>query len=415
VAHSEAFLGGKPEHSQLFLDAISHAQFSQLPAQRVFYQYVNDELGACIDLNQISPLDAAKNLKDRWRQEMQSPLRNHNFPLMNWRLVGGGALMAVLLAVGVAWTVSRRQKLGAIDLKMERTGWLFISPWVVGFLFLTLGPMVMSLILSMTQWTAVAPMTEARFVGLDNFRQLVAYDKDILPSLRVTGYYALLAVPLGQIAALAVAMLMNSKVKGIGAFRTIYYLPTLVGGVTMAAIWEWLLNKDYGLINHLLTPLAHRLGTTPPDWIHQDAARWAIPAFVLMSLWTVGGGMLTYLAALKNVPVSLYEAARIDGASPIHQFFTVTVPMISPLIFFNLIMAIIGSFQIFAQVYVMTGGGPGNATLVYVLYLYRQAFEFHNMGYASAMAWVLFVLVLLLTGFVIRGSRRWVYYEGLKA
>jgi multiple sugar transport system permease protein len=415
VAHSDAFLAGKPDHSQLFLDEINHAKISQIPAQREFTQYVTDDLGACIELNQISPADAAKHLKERWLREMQSPLRSKDFPLMNWRLVGGAALAAVLAAVAIVWAVSRRQKLGALDLKMERTGWLFISPWVIGFLVLTAGPMVMSLLLSMTQWTAMSPITDARFVGVANFKQLVAHDQDNLPSLRVTAYYALLAVPLGQIAALAVAMLMNTTVRGIGFFRTIYYIPTLVGGVTMAAIWKWLLNNDYGLINHLLSPLAHRLGTTPPDWLQQDAARWAIPAFVLMSLWTVGGGMLTYLAALKNVPVSLYEAARIDGASTLRQFFTVTVPMISPLIFFNLIMAIIGSFQIFPQVYVMTDGGPGNATLVYVLYLYRQAFEFHNMGYASAMAWVLFILVLLLTGIVIRSSRRWVYYEGLKA
>jgi multiple sugar transport system permease protein len=249
---------------------------------------------------------------------------------------------------------------------------------------------------------------------LDNFKALAMYDQDNLPSLRVTGYYALLAVPLGQIAALGVALLMNTRVKGIGAFRTIYYIPTLVGGVTMAAIWRWLLDGHYGLINHMLETPARWLGTTPPDWLQADATRWAVPAFVLMSLWTVGGGMLTYLAALKNVPTSLYEAAKIDGAGTVHQFFTVTLPMISPLIFFNLIMSIIASFQIFPQVYAMTDGGPGNATLVYVLYLYRQAFEFHNMGYASAMAWVLFVLVLLLTGIVIRSSRRWVYYEGLK-
>jgi multiple sugar transport system permease protein len=415
VALSDAFLTGKPDHSQIFLDELNYAQISQIPAEREFTQFVNDELGACIELNQRSPADAANRLKERWLGEMQSPLRNTDFPPMNWRLVGGVALGAVLVFAAALWALSRRQKLGALDLKMEHAGWLFISPWVIGFLFLTLGPMVMSLLLSTTQWTAMAPMTEARFVGLDNFKQIAFHDKDNLQSLRVTAYYAALAVPLGQIAALAVAMLMNTKVRGIGVFRTIYYVPTLVGGVTMAAIWEWLLDKDYGLVNHLLAPLAHRLHTTPPDWLHQDAARWAIPAFVLMSLWTVGGGMLTYLAALKNVPVSLYEAARIDGASVFRQFLTVTVPMISPLIFFNLIMAIIGSFQIFAQVYVMTGGGPGDTTLVYVLYLYRQAFEFHNMGYASAMAWILFILVLLLTGFVIRGSRRWVYYEGLKA
>jgi multiple sugar transport system permease protein len=179
-------------------------------------------------------------------------------------------------------------------------------------------------------------------------------------------------------------------------------------------MWLWLYDPNYGLINRILGPIAHWFGTTPPDWVGNDALRWGVPAFVIMGLWTVGGGMLIYLAALKNVPASLYEAARIDGASAARQFFAVTLPMISPLIFFNLIIAIISSFQVFAQVYVMTNGGPKNATLFYVLYLYRQAFLNHNMGYASAMAWILFLIVLVLTAIVIRGSRRWVYYEGLK-
>jgi multiple sugar transport system permease protein len=415
VAHQDFVFAGKPDHDHIFLDELKHAQISQIPADMEFSQFEGDELGACIELNQISPTQAAKQLKERWLKEMQSPLRNKVFPLMNWRLVSGASLGAVVLITLVAWAVSRRQKLGTLDLKMERTGWLFISPWVIGFLLLTLGPMVMSFLLSLTQWTAMSPVTSAHFVGVENYKQLAFYDDDTMPSLRVTAYYALLSVPLGQIAALAVAMLMNANVKGIGTFRTIYYLPTLVGGVTTAAIWQWLLNRDYGLINRMLAPLAHWFGTTPPDWIQHDAVRWAIPAFVLMSLWTVGGGMLTYLAALKNVPFSLYEAARIDGATPLRQFFTITVPMISPLIFFNLIMAIIGSFQIFSQVYVMTAGGPGNATLVYVIYLFRQAFLFHNMGYASTMAWILFLIVLSLTLIVIRGSRKLVYYEGLKA
>jgi multiple sugar transport system permease protein len=415
IATSDAFLSGKPDHSQLFLDAIKDGKISQVPAEREFGQYLTDEIGRCIDLNQISAADAARTLKDRWQTEMASPLNSEEFPLMNWRVVGAIAAVGIVCGAAIIWLLSRRQKLGTLDRKTERAGWLFVSPWVIGFIVLTLGPMVVSLLLSMTKWTAMSPMTAAQFVGAGNYQHLAEFDRDIGPSLRVTGYYALLAVPLGQIAALAVAMLMNTKARGITMFRTIYYIPTLVGGVTMATIWVWLLNPNYGLINRMLAPMAHWFGTTPPDWLQTDAQRWAVPALVMMSLWTVGGGMLTYLAALKNVPVSLYEAARIDGAGDISQFFTVTLPMISPLIFFNLIMAIIGSFQVFAQVYVMTDGGPGNATLFYVLYLYRQAFEFHNMGYASAMAWILFVLVLLLTAFVIRGSRKWVYYEGLKA
>ncbi|HEX4052991.1 MAG TPA: extracellular solute-binding protein [Tepidisphaeraceae bacterium] len=422
VAKSDAFLSGKPEHAQVFLDSIKHAEISQIPAEREFTQYFDDEISKCLTENQISPTEAAKNLKARWLREEASPLKTGKFPPMNWQIVGIVCALAIAAAIALAWYFSRRQKLGSIDRKMERIGWLCISPWFIGFLALTLGPMVMSLLLSMTRWTAMTPVSGAQFVGLDNYRHMMggafksySYDDDFGPSLRVTAYYALLAVPLTQIAALAVALLMNTRVKGIGIFRTIYYIPTLVGGVTMAAIWLWLFNKDYGLIDHMLAPFGHLFHFTPPDWVGDDAARWGVPAFTIMALWTVGGGMLIYLAALKNVPASLYEAAHIDGASRIGQFVNVTIPMISPLIFFNLIMAIIASFQIFAQVYVMTDGGPGNATLVYVLYLYRQAFEFHNMGYASALAWVLFILVLALTVIVIRSSRRWVYYEGLKA
>ncbi len=415
VAHSDAFLNGKPDHTQLFLDAVNDGHISQFPAEQEYEQDMTDELAGCIELNTLPPAQAAKNLAARWDREMSSPLKRDDYPRMNWRLVEIVAGLAILAVGSIAWLASRRQKLGVLDKKIERTGWLFVSPWVIGFLALTLGPMVMSLLLSLTRWTAMTPISDAKFVGLDNYKVMAHFDEDLIPSLRVTAYFALLAVPLGQIAALGVAMLMNTRVKGITAFRTIYYVPTLVGGVTMATIWLWLFDKDYGLINHLLMPIARFFGTTPPDWLHQDAYRWGVPAFVIMSLWTVGAGMLTYLAALKNVPGSLYEAAHIDGAGMIRQFFAVTIPMISPLIFFNLIMAIIGSFQVFAQVYVMTKGGPNDATLFYVLYLYRQAFDFHNMGYASALAWLLFVLVLLLTLAVIRGSRRFVYYEGLKA
>lgn len=415
VANSAAFLAGKPDHSRIFLDELKHAQIMQLPSAREFTQYFTDELAGCLELNQQTPEEAARNLKARWLAELKSPLKSGHYPQMNWRLIGWITAAALVVVIAALVFFSSRQKLGILDRRIERTGWLFISPWLIGFLMLTLGPMVMSLLLSLTRWTPLTPTSDAQFVGLDNFRHLLRFDPDFVPSLRVTAYYALLAVPLTQVAALIVALLVNTRAKGMLLFRTIFYLPTLVGGVTMAAIWLWLFNKEYGLIDQLLAPMAHLMHKSPPDWVGDDAARWGVPAFVLMALWTVGGGMLTYLAALKNVPASLYEAARIDGASLNRQFWAVTLPMISPLIFFNLLMAIIGSFQIFAQVYVMTRGGPGNATLFYVLYLYRQAFEFDNMGYASALAWVLFVIVLVLTAVVIRSSRRWVYYEGLKA
>ena len=415
VAESPDFLGGKPEHSSLFLDAMSYSRINQIPPDREFERYMNDDMDEALALNNVPAAVAAQNFKNHWLSELQSPLRKGEYPLMNWTAVAAATVTVIVIAIGLAVAVGRRQKLGTLERKTELVGWLFISPWFIGFIALALGPMVMSMLLSLTRWTAMAPTTEARFVGFGNYKQLFSFDHDFGPSLRVTIYYAMMIVPLSQIAALGVAMLMNASVRGINLFRTIYYLPTLVGAVAMATIWLWLYNADYGLINRLIGPTARLFHVTPPDWVGQDALRWGVPAFVIMSLWTVGGGMLTYLAALKNVPTSLYEAARIDGASSTNQFFTITLPMISPLIFFNLIMAIIASFQIFVQVMVMTDGGPGNATLFYVLYLFRQAFQFHNMGYASAMAWVLFILVLALTGIVMRSGRSWVYYEGLKS
>jgi multiple sugar transport system permease protein len=183
----------------------------------------------------------------------------------------------------------------------------------------------------------------------------------------------------------------------------------------LSVLWIQLLNNDYGLVNKVLAPLLRPFGATAPDWFGRDVRRWGIPAYVMISLWGVGSGMIIYLAGLKSVPVSLYEAATIDGAGPIRKFWNVTLPMLSPLLFYNLVMGIIGSFQVFTQAYMISGPGPDNSTLFYVLNLYRQAFEFHNMGYASAMAWMLFVIVLALTILVFRGSKGLVYYEGLKS
>ena len=207
---------------------------------------------------------------------------------------------------------------------------------------------------------------------------------------------------------------MNQKVKGIAIYRTIFFVPSVVSGVALATLWVMMFANQKGIINRILTPLLSPLGASAPDWFGTDAEVFAIPAYVIMALWGVGAGMVIYLAGLKGIPESLYEAAKIDGAGRVRAFFNVTLPQLSPLIFFNLIMGIIGSFQVFTQVYVMTNGGPGNATLVYVLKLYREAFEYHKMGYASAMAWVLFLVLLILTGIVVKTSKSWVHYEGLK-
>jgi multiple sugar transport system permease protein len=260
----------------------------------------------------------------------------------------------------------------------------------------------------------MSPMSNAQAVWLANYRQMLVADDVLAKSLRVTFYYVLLAVPISQALALAIAVLMNLKVRGITIFRTIYFVPSVVSGVALAVLWRQIFNNDYGLMNAGLRNVLGFIHVTPPDWFGHDAKWWAIPAFVIMGLWGVGGGMIIYLAGLKGIPVSMYEAATIDGASAIRKFWNVTLPMLSPLIFYNIVMGIIGSFQIFTQAQVMTGGGPENWTLFYVLNLYRQAFEFHQMGYASALAWLLFVIILVLTILIFRASKNLVYYEGLK-
>ena len=425
VAYSDDFLrppGLPAMNAKAFLDAIPHAKYGQWPREPEFQRILTDDTNRAIQLGQTPTLAAAQDVRRHWLAELDAPLRRQAWPAVRW-----GPILAVTASVAIAIVAlfvwfAKRQPLGPLDRAQERAGWAFILPWVVGFLTLTLGPMVVSLLLSFTQWNGLVPMSAARGVGTANYRQLFAADPTFARSLKVTGYYVLLAVPLGQVAALAVALLMNARAKGIAVWRTIYFVPSVVSGVALAVLWLQVFNNDYGLFNQLLRPVLAWLHSRPPNWFGSDtvagvddAARWAIPAFVLMSLWGVGGGMVIYLAGLKGIPASLYEAAVIDGAGPWRRLVSVTLPMLSPLIFYNLVMGLIGSFQVFTQAKVMTDGGPNNDTLFYVLNLYRQAFVFHNMGYASAMAWVLFVLVLGLTLVVFRASRGLVYYEGLRS
>lgn len=417
VAHSDAFLspGQNPRHTPIFLEAMKYARLGQNPRDNAFNRILPEEMDEAIRMGRVSTQTAAARVKTRWLAELASPLVTKKYPPMPWTLIGSIAAAVILAAGVITWWVSRRRKIGALDRRQEWAGWLFVSPWVLGFVALTLGPMILSLLLALTKWTGLTPLWQAHYVGWDNFIQLFRADPTFGKSLWVTTYYALLAVPIGQAAALAVGLLMNSRVKGIALFRTVYFLPSVVSGVALATLWLWIFNNDYGLLNQILRPIASLLGTTPPNWFGQDADIWAVPAFVIMSLWGVGSGMIIYLAGLKSIPQGLYEAATIDGAGPIRRFWNVTLPMLSPLIFYNVVMAIIGSFQVFTQAKVMTNGQPRDSSLFYVLNLYQQAFELHNMGYASAMAWVLFVLVLLLTLLVFRGSKNFVYYEGLKA
>jgi multiple sugar transport system permease protein len=250
-------------------------------------------------------------------------------------------------------------------------------------------------------------VTEMTFVGIQNFRELIADDL-FYWSLWVTAKFTLVGVPLGIAMALMIAVLLNQKVPLLSFWRTIYYLPSIITGVAVALLWKWILNPEYGLFNQFFFAPFDIEG---PRWFWSET--WVIPAYWIMGLWGVGGAMVIYLAGLQGVPTALYEAAEIDGASSWQRFWKITIPMISPVILFTLITSLIGSLQMFTQAYVIsTGlGGPNNASLLYVLYLFLNGFRWFRMGYASALAWVLFAVIVALTYLMIRVSRNMVYYE----
>ena len=290
--------------------------------------------------------------------------------------------------------------------RMERreaiTFYLCISPWLLGLVCFVAGPMLVSLAISFTRWDLLSP---AEFVGLRNYRRMVG-DPLFWQSLKVTAHYTLLYVPTELAGGLLLALLMNQRVWGIRAIRTIYYLPSVLSGVAFVIVWMWLFHPEAGLINAALG----LLGIRGPRWLADPDT--ALYALWMMSFWGLGRAALIYLAGLKNVPKELHEAAAIDGANRWQSFWSITIPLLSPTIFFNLVLSIISTFQTFTSAFVATDGGPLDATLFFVLYLYRQAFRQFNMGYASALAWVLFLITLALTLAVVRSGRSWVYYEG---
>ncbi|MGI6208106.1 MAG: carbohydrate ABC transporter permease [Anaerolineae bacterium] len=279
---------------------------------------------------------------------------------------------------------------------------LFISPWLLGFLIFRAGPMLAAVWMSFLKWEVVSP---AQFIGLKNWTDLPS-DPLFWQSLKVTVLYTAAVVPLSVIFGFMLAVLMNQNVKGITTFRTIYYLPSVVSGVSVAMLWLWIFNPEFGLLNYALS----LIGIEGPRWVFD--VKWVLPAFIIMSLWGVGGTMIIYLAGLQGIPTHLYEAAEIDGANSWRKLLNITVPMMTPVVFFNLVMSVINTFQVFTSAFVMTNGGPSNASLFYVLYLFRHAFQYFNMGYASTLAWVLFGIIGFFTLLIFGSSDRWVYYEG---
>jgi multiple sugar transport system permease protein len=287
------------------------------------------------------------------------------------------------------------------------TGVGFTLPWIIGLCTFTLYPVVASLYYSFCDYSVLQP---AVWTGTDNFQRL-SQDETFWKSLKNTLIYAGFSLPLGMVVALVLALLLNCRVRGTAIFRTIFYLPSIVPVIASSMLWLWILNPSFGLLNWALAPICHLFGANPPGWLADPA--WAKPALILMSAWGVGNSMIIYLAGLQDVPEALYESAEIDGANKWQQFWHVTLPMIMPVVYFNLVMGIIGSLQTFTQVFVMTGGTegqPAQSTLLYAPYLFATAFFDFRMGYASAMAWVLFCIIGLLTFLATRGLQKRISY-----
>jgi multiple sugar transport system permease protein len=314
-------------------------------------------------------------------------------------------------------------------------GYLFISPWLVGFALFLAGPMAASLVLSLCKYNPSEVPVQIHWVGLANYTKLLTEDPLFWKSLWVTLRYSVVSIPLQLAGGLSLALLLNRSVRGIAFYRTAYYLPMVLGGVATSLIWMWLFSPSQGLLNIGLSHIFNFLGqdswithaiSAPLQWVFgrleegnplpgwTASERGALNSLILMSLWTLGGSMLINLAGLQSIPKVFYEAASLDGAGRWTRFTRITIPLLSPTLFFNLVMGIIGSFQVFTQGYIMTKGGPNDATYFYMLYTYRNAFEFFKMGYASALAWILFLIILCLTLLVVRSSSLWVHYEAAK-
>lgn len=280
-------------------------------------------------------------------------------------------------------------------------GYFFIAPAIIGLICFSFGPMLFSLGISFTKWDVI---TAKEFIGLDNYKALF-HDPLFFKSLKVTLYYTLLSVPLITCVPLLIAMLLNTKVKGISIFRAIFYVPSIVPIVASAAVWMYIYNPMYGLLNSILKAL----GLHTHNFIFSETG--AVPSLAVMALWAAGNTVVIYLAGLQGVSRQLYEAAEIDGAGAVARFFHITVPMMTPIIFYNFVMAIINSMQIFTQAYIMTDGGPANATFFYSLMVYRTAFKQSRMGYSAAMSWIFFIIIAILTLLVFKSQKKWVVYE----
>ncbi len=309
-----------------------------------------------------------------------------------------------LLLAGVAfmvWYFGRNMQAGGYFRREFYAGYGFAAPWFFGFLVFWGGPIVFSIFMSFCEYDVMSP---PKLVGLKNYAVMFAQDPLFYKSLGNTLFMAL-SVPLGMAVSLGIAMLLNYDIKGMAVYRTFFYLPAIMPAVAASILWIWIFNPHEGMLNAMLG----KVGIPGPAWLQNQY--WAKPALILMVLWRAGAGMIIWLAGLKGIPQQLYEAADIDGASPLRKFWNVTLPMLSPYILFNLVIGLINTFQIFTEAYIMTQGGPVDSTLFYAYHLFNNAFRYMKMGYASALAWILFAIILALTMLQLTLSKRWVHYE----
>ena len=369
---------------------------------------LRDEMRRAVDrvsYGDATPEAALRDADRRVQEQLDIFYLRENYPLFQWRWVWI-ATFTVLVAAG-AWGVFRtrnRRATSAVQRHENLMGWMFVSPFVVGLLVLIIGPILFSLGISFCAYDVIHP---ARFVGLKNYTLLLTHDPLFWKSLWNTTFMVL-ALPIGMAVSLAIALLLNNRAQGIGVFRTIFYLPAVTPVVATAVLWSALLNPD-GLVNNVLdATICQWLGVSPPAWLQSPA--WSKPAVVLMGIWMSGGTMILWLAGLQAIPNHLYEAASIDGAGAMRQFTSITLVMLTPYIFFSFVVGIIAVFQIFGEAVVLTKGGPADSTLFYVYYLFNNAFRYFKLGYASAQAWILFAIILILTWLQWRAAKIWVHY-----
>jgi ABC-type sugar transport system permease subunit/ABC-type glycerol-3-phosphate transport system substrate-binding protein len=389
-------------HWRVILDLMPHSRHHPVsPHGMLVYTTIQGVVEQAIVQN-VPPRVALEQARRSIEEEIRRGQANADAQPLDWARVNR-VIIGVLLAVAIAYLAYFAVRMRSMGIRRAEgiAGLVMASPFLLGLLVFSGGPILASAVYSFCHYTILKP---ASFVGLENYRRLLREDPLFWTSVHNTLYFALVGVPLMVSFALVLALLLNQPVRGRRLFRTIFFLPSIISGVAVSILWLWLLNPETGLINSALG----LVGVRGPLWL--QSTEWAKPAIILMSLWGVGGSMIIFLAGLQGIPRHLYEVAVLDGAGPWTRFWSVTFPFLTPTIFFNVLVGFIGAFQIFTPAYVMTSGGPADSTLFYALYLFRQGFEYFSMGYASALAWVLFAIVMVASAIQLIVGRYWVYY-----